>query len=69
MSGPTPVFFKLKPTLTREERDTFLPLCQEGLAKVPFGTRQVMGSPLSDAMTKGFEYGVLLRALTGSTDG
>ncbi|GAA6030605.1 hypothetical protein JCM8097_006232 [Rhodosporidiobolus ruineniae] len=52
------VLFKLKPELSQEERDTFLPICQEGLAKVPYGTSDVMGPPIFDARTQGYEYGL-----------
>lgn len=56
-SSSETVLFKLKPSLTEAKKDSFLPLCQEGLAKVPYGTEQVMGRPLSAALTQGFEYG------------
>ncbi|GAA5915495.1 hypothetical protein JCM6882_007909 [Rhodosporidiobolus microsporus] len=52
------VLFKLKADLTQEERDTFLPICQEGLAKVPYGTSDVMGPPIYDARAAGYEYGL-----------
>lgn len=47
--APPPVLFKLKSDLTQEQRDTFLPICQEGLAKVPYGTSDAMGPPIYDA--------------------
>ncbi|GAA5861765.1 hypothetical protein JCM1840_005258 [Sporobolomyces johnsonii] len=56
------VLFKLKPELSQEERDSFLPICREGLAKVPYGTSQIMGPPIYDARAAGYEYG-LYRAL------
>ncbi|GAA5831585.1 hypothetical protein JCM11251_000760 [Rhodosporidiobolus azoricus] len=52
------VLFKLKKDLTQEERDSFLPTCQEGLAKVPYGTSDVMGPPIYDARASGYEYGL-----------
>ncbi|ORY57673.1 hypothetical protein BCR35DRAFT_335260 [Leucosporidium creatinivorum] len=52
------VLFKLKPELTQEQRDTFLPICQEGLAKVPYGTSDAMGPPIYDAKAAGYEYGL-----------
>lgn len=47
--GAFTVLFKLKPELTQEQKDTFLPICQEGLAKVPYGTSDAMGPPIYDA--------------------
>ncbi|GAA6009400.1 hypothetical protein JCM10207_003765 [Rhodosporidiobolus poonsookiae] len=55
------VLFKLKPELSQEEKDTFLPICQEGLAKVPYGTNDVMGPPIFDARAQGYEYGLYRR--------
>ncbi|GEM12678.1 pentafunctional AROM polypeptide [Rhodotorula toruloides] len=52
------VLFKLKPELSQEEKDSFLPICREGLAKVPYGTDQVMGPPIFDARAAGYEYGL-----------
>ncbi|GAA5852018.1 hypothetical protein JCM8547_000127 [Rhodosporidiobolus lusitaniae] len=52
------VLFKLKPELSQEEKDSFLPICQEGLAKVPYGTSDVMGPPIYDARAAGWEYGL-----------
>ncbi|GAA5933828.1 uncharacterized protein JCM15063_000480 [Sporobolomyces koalae] len=56
------VLFKLKKDIPQDVRDNFLPMCQEGLAKIPYGTSQVMGPPIYDARAAGFEYG-LYRAL------
>lgn len=52
------VLFKLKKDLSQEDRDSFLPICQEGLAKVPFGTSQCMGPPIWDAKAAGYEFGL-----------
>ncbi|BGP04157.1 hypothetical protein JCM10296v2_007910 [Rhodotorula toruloides] len=52
------VLFKLKPELSQEDKDSFLPICREGLAKVPYGTDQVMGPPIFDARAAGYEYGL-----------
>ncbi|GAA6063765.1 hypothetical protein JCM10212_006261 [Sporobolomyces blumeae] len=52
------VLFKLKKDISQEQRDSFLPLCQQGLAKIPYGTSQVMGPPIYDAKAQGYEYGI-----------
>ncbi|GJN94688.1 hypothetical protein Rhopal_007779-T1 [Rhodotorula paludigena] len=52
------VLFKLKPELSQEDRDSFLTICQEGLAKVPYGTNDAMGPPMNDAFARGYEYGL-----------
>ncbi|BGP44058.1 hypothetical protein JCM10449v2_008115 [Rhodotorula kratochvilovae] len=52
------VLFKLKPELSQEERDSFLSVCQEGLAKVPYGTSDAMDKPIYDARAGGWEYGL-----------
>ncbi|BGP20923.1 hypothetical protein JCM10213_000575 [Rhodosporidiobolus nylandii] len=52
------VLFKLKADLTEEEKQTFLPLCQEGLAKVPYGRDAAMGPPIFDARAQGWDFGL-----------
>ncbi|GAA5860569.1 hypothetical protein JCM5353_000410 [Sporobolomyces roseus] len=52
------VLFKLKKDLTQQQRADFQTTCQEGLAKITFGTSQVSGPPIYDAKAAGFEFGL-----------
>ncbi|GAA5950015.1 hypothetical protein JCM3765_004165 [Sporobolomyces pararoseus] len=56
------VLFKLKKEMSEQQREEFMKVCQDGLAKIPYGTSQVSGPPIYDARAGGFDYG-LYRAL------
>ncbi|GAA5913422.1 Dabb family protein [Sporobolomyces salmoneus] len=56
------VLFKLKKEMTKEQREEFIKVCQEGLSKIPYGTSEVSGPPVFTERAGGYDYG-LYRAL------